>query len=161
MIINRGEAEVDNHFLRVSILTITFSGMYYYTVISCLFGEESKLSHEVPWTAQCTIARGPKAEGNCAIELSTVPRGTVLTILPNRHEIYLKPKVTLHCLFINLFRKFVSDIWKVFNSCINLIIYSYTVGKQTPCKLSFVYTSQVNLTVCTEPKFGKDLMPFM
>ena len=36
-----------------------------------------------------------------------------------------------------------------------------TVGEQTPCKLSFVYTSQVNLTVRTEPKFGKYLMPFM
>ena len=59
-----------------------------------------------------------------ATVLSTVPRGTVLTILPNRHEIYVRPKVTLRCLFINLFRKFVSDIWKVFNSCINLIIYS-------------------------------------
>ena len=23
--------------------------------------------HEVPWTAQCTIARGRKAEGNCAL----------------------------------------------------------------------------------------------
>ena len=30
---------------------------------------------------------------------------------------------------------------------------AFTVGKQTPCKLSFVYTSQVNLTVRTEPKF--------
>ena len=29
-----------------------------------------------------------------------------------------------------------------------------TVGKQTPCKLSFVYTSQVKMTVRTEPKFG-------
>ena len=36
-----------------------------------------------------------------------------------------------------------------------------TVGKQTLCKLSFVYTSQVTLTVRTEPKFGKYLMPFM
>ena len=27
-------------------------------------------------------------------------------------------------------------------------------GKQTLCMLSFVYTSQVNLTVWTEPKFG-------
>ena len=31
---------------------------------------------------------------------------------------------------------------------------SLTVGKQTPCKLSFVNTSQVKLTVRTEPKFG-------
>ena len=29
MIIDRGEAEVDNHFRRVDILTITLSGMYY------------------------------------------------------------------------------------------------------------------------------------
>ena len=29
MIINRGEAEVNNHFRRVNILTITLSGMYY------------------------------------------------------------------------------------------------------------------------------------
>ena len=29
MIIDRGEDEVDNHFRRVTILTITFSGMYY------------------------------------------------------------------------------------------------------------------------------------
>ena len=29
MIIDRGEAEVDNHFRRVNILTITLSGMYY------------------------------------------------------------------------------------------------------------------------------------
>ena len=29
-----------------------------------------------------------------------------------------------------------------------------TIGKQTPYKLSFVYTSQVKLTVRTEPKFG-------
>ena len=37
----------------------------------------------------------------------------------------------------------------------------FTVGKQTPCKLSFVNTSQLNLTVRTEPKFGKFLMPFL
>ena len=36
-----------------------------------------------------------------------------------------------------------------------------TVGKQTPCKLLFVYKSQVKLTVRTELKFGKYLMPFM
>ena len=42
-----------------------------------------------------------------------------------------------------------------------LLLYYSTVGKQNPCKLSFVYTSQVNLTVRTEPKFGKYLMPFM
>ena len=29
MLIDRGEAEVDNHFRRVTILTITLSGMYY------------------------------------------------------------------------------------------------------------------------------------
>ena len=29
MIIDRGEAEVANHFRRVNILTITLSGMYY------------------------------------------------------------------------------------------------------------------------------------
>ena len=29
MIIDRDEAEVDNHFRRVNILTITLSGMYY------------------------------------------------------------------------------------------------------------------------------------
>ena len=29
MNIDRGEAEVDNQFWRVNILTITFSGMYY------------------------------------------------------------------------------------------------------------------------------------
>ena len=29
MIIDRGEADVDNHFRRVNILTITLSGMYY------------------------------------------------------------------------------------------------------------------------------------
>ena len=29
-----------------------------------------------------------------------------------------------------------------------------TIGKHTPSKLSFVYTSQVKLTVRTEPKFG-------
>ena len=29
MIIDRGEAEFDNHFRRVNILTITLSGMYY------------------------------------------------------------------------------------------------------------------------------------
>ena len=29
MIIDRGEAEIDNHFRRVNILTITLSGMYY------------------------------------------------------------------------------------------------------------------------------------
>ena len=28
------------------------------------------------------------------------------------------------------------------------------LGKQTPCKLSFLYTSQVKMTVRTEPKFG-------
>ena len=39
--------------------------------------------------------------------------------------------------------------------------FESTVGKQTPCKLSFVYTSQVNLIVRTEPKFGKYLMPFI
>ena len=44
---------------------------------------------------------------------------------------------------------------------INLTLKTFTVGKQTPCKLSFVYTSQVNLTVRTEPKFRKYLMPFM
>ena len=35
-----------------------------------------------------------------------------------------------------------------------------TVGKQSPWQLSFVYTSQVNLTVRTEPKLGKYLEPF-
>ena len=29
MIIDRGEAEVDNHFRRVNILTMSLSGMYY------------------------------------------------------------------------------------------------------------------------------------
>ena len=29
MISDRGEAEIDNHFRRVNILTITLSGMYY------------------------------------------------------------------------------------------------------------------------------------
>ena len=49
------------------------------------------------------------------------------------------------------------------NSLVCTVLYANknTVGKQTPCKLSFVYTSQVNLTVRTEPKFGKYLMPFM
>ena len=36
-----------------------------------------------------------------------------------------------------------------------------TVGKQTPCKLSFVYTSQIKLTARTEPNFGYYLLPFM
>ena len=52
----------------------------------------------------------PQGCGQLCIELSTVPKGIVLTILPNMHEIYLRAKVTLHCLFINLLRKFVSDI---------------------------------------------------
>ena len=37
MIIDRGEAEVDNHFRSVNILTITISGMwylFYYTEIT-------------------------------------------------------------------------------------------------------------------------------
>ena len=33
MIIDRGEAEVDNHFLRVNILTISLSGMNYLFII--------------------------------------------------------------------------------------------------------------------------------
>ena len=36
-----------------------------------------------------------------------------------------------------------------------MLTSAYTVGKQTPCKLSFVYTSQVKLTVRTELKFVK------
>ena len=49
------------------------------------------------------------------------------------------------------------------NSLVCPVLYANknTLGKQTPCKLSFVYTSQVNLTVRAEPKFGKYLMPFM
>ena len=38
-------------------------------------------------------------------------------VQPASVNIYLRPKVTLHCLFIYLFRIFVSDIYKVFNSC--------------------------------------------
>ena len=37
----------------------------------------------------------------------------------------------------------------------------YTIGKYIPCGLSFVYTSQVKLTVRTEPKFGSYLLSFM
>ena len=36
----------------------------------------------------------------------------------------------------------------------------FTVGKQSPWQLSFVYMSQVNLTVRTEPKLRKYLGPF-
>ena len=38
-----------------------------------------------------------------------------------------------------------------------------TVGKQTPCKLSFAYilvTSRINLTVRAKPKFGKFVVLF-
>ena len=36
----------------------------------------------------------------------------------------------------------------------NLHLIDNTVGKQTPCKLSFVYTSQLKMTVRAELKFG-------
>ena len=35
-----------------------------YATISCLCGQQSKLSPEVLWATQCTIARGCKAEGD-------------------------------------------------------------------------------------------------
>ena len=35
-----------------------------------------------------------------------------------------------------------------------------TVGKHTPCKLSFVYTSYIRYGVRAAPKFGKHALPF-
>ena len=35
-----------------------------------------------------------------------------------------------------------------------LLMVLYTVGKHTPCGLSFVYTSQAKLTVRNEPRYG-------
>ena len=54
-----------------------------------------------------------------------------------------------HLLMIFLYRNFVALILLKSNRP-----FKFAVGKQSPCVLSFVYTSQVNLTVRTEPKFG-------
>ena len=68
------------------------------TVISCFFGR-IVYSYFMPvWLIVKTMPRGavdssmhycprPQGRGQLCIELSTVPRGIVLTILPNRHEI--------------------------------------------------------------------------
>ena len=48
------------------------------------------------------------------------------------------------------------------NTCI-MNTHVFTVGKQTPCKLSFTYitvTSQGILTFRTKPKFAKNVAPF-
>ena len=45
------------------------------------------------------------------------------------------------------------------NFCHQSMIYN-SVGKQSPWQLLFVYTSQINLTVRTEPKLGKYLGQF-
>ena len=38
---------------------------------------------------------------------------------------------------------------------LNIEVTFYTVGKHTPCKLSFVYTSYIRYGVRAAPKFGK------
>ena len=42
MIIDRGKAEVDNHFRRVNILTITLSEMYYYFILPKLLSGKKR-----------------------------------------------------------------------------------------------------------------------
>ena len=52
MIIDRGEAEVDNYFRKLNILTITLSGMYhlfYYTEITI----RQETLHEWCWWGRC------------------------------------------------------------------------------------------------------------
>ena len=42
MIIDRGEAEVDNHFRTMNILTITLSGIYYFFIIPKLLSGKKR-----------------------------------------------------------------------------------------------------------------------
>ena len=56
MNIDWGEAEVDNHFRRVNILTITFSGMYFLFIIPKL------LSGKKPYVNSA----GEKFRQNCS-----------------------------------------------------------------------------------------------
>ena len=42
MIIDRGESEVDNHFRRLNILTITLSGMYYLVYYTDFFSGKKR-----------------------------------------------------------------------------------------------------------------------
>ena len=69
-----------------------------------------------------------------------------------------RQNLSTFCIFTDKIYTYVGIVKGHFSQICNR---GSTVGKQTPCKLSFVYTSQVKLTVWTELKFEKYMMPFM
>ena len=85
--------------------------------------------------------------------------------------------MTIKMLKLILFTQLKIQVWPSFDlgmsngypDCKNSSIFAHsqvnisTVGKQTPCKISFAYTtvtSQGILTFWSKPKFGKFVAPF-
>ena len=75
---------------------------------------------------------------------------------PVSHIQSLKTSRRLPCLIIHV----RGDTFFI-SEDVSMVLLENTVGKHTPCKLSFVYTSYIRYGVRAAPKFGKRASLFL